>query len=94
MNELLLIAARTTLPAIIAAAGERASLRLLEFFAANIRTPHTRRADSRAVAKFMAWCHDNRLTSITAVQPLHVSAWIETRVSIPINAPYRTLERG
>jgi hypothetical protein len=30
MNELLLFAARTTLPAIIAAAGERASLRFLE----------------------------------------------------------------
>jgi site-specific recombinase XerC len=25
----------------------------------------------------MAWCEDNGLTSITAVQPLHVSAWIE-----------------
>jgi integrase len=29
-------------PALIAAAGERASLRFLEFFAANIRNPHTR----------------------------------------------------
>jgi site-specific recombinase XerD len=77
MNELVLIAARTTLPAIIAAAGERASLRFLEFFAANIRNPHTRRAYSRAVAEFIAWCDDNGLTSITAVQPLHVSAWIE-----------------
>jgi site-specific recombinase XerD len=77
MNELVLIAARTTLPAIIAAAGERASLRFLEFFAANIRNPHTRRAYSRAVAEFMAWCEDNGVTSITAVQPLHVSAWIE-----------------
>jgi hypothetical protein len=31
-------------PAIVAAAGDRASLRFLEFFAANIRNPHTRRA--------------------------------------------------
>ena len=45
MNELVLIAVRTTLPAIIAA-GERASLRFLEFFAANIRNPHTRRASA------------------------------------------------
>ena len=51
MNEIVLIAARTTLPAIIAAAGERASLRFLEFFAANIRNPHTRRAYSRAVGR-------------------------------------------
>jgi hypothetical protein len=64
-------------PALIAAAGERASLRFLEFFAANIRNPHTRRAYSRAVSEFMAWCDDNGVTSITAVQPLHVSAWIE-----------------
>jgi Phage integrase, N-terminal SAM-like domain len=77
MNELVLIAARTTLPAIIAAAGERASLRFLEFFAANIRNPHTRRAYGRAVAEFMTWCNHNGVTSITTVQPLHVSAWIE-----------------
>jgi len=31
-------------PSLIAAAGERASMRFLEFFAANIRDPHTRRA--------------------------------------------------
>ena len=46
-------------PALVAAAGERASLRFLEFFAANIRNPHTRRAYGRAVAEFLAWCDDN-----------------------------------
>lgn len=30
--------------ALITAAGERAAMRFLEFFAANIRNPHTRRA--------------------------------------------------
>ena len=35
-------------PALVAAAGERASRRFLEFFAANIRNPHTRRAYARA----------------------------------------------
>jgi site-specific recombinase XerD len=64
-------------PALIAAAGDRASLRCLEFFAANIRNPHTRRAYSRAVAEFMTWCEDHEVISIMAVQPLHVSAWIE-----------------
>ena len=47
-------------PALIAAAGERASLRFLEFFAANIRNPHTRRAYGRAVAEFLAWCDERR----------------------------------
>ncbi len=64
-------------PALIAAAGDRASCRLLEFFAASIRNPHTRRAYSRAVVEFIAWCEDNGVTSITAAQPPHVSAWIE-----------------
>jgi site-specific recombinase XerD len=64
-------------PALIAAAGDRAALRFLEFFAAAIRNLHTRRAYSRAVADFMAWCEDRGVASVTAVQPLHVAAWIE-----------------
>jgi site-specific recombinase XerD len=64
-------------PALIAAAGERASLRFLEFFAANIRNPHTRRAYGRAVAAFLAWFEEHGGRSIEAVQPLHVAAWIE-----------------
>jgi hypothetical protein len=34
----------SALPALAVAAGERARVRFLEFFAANIRNPHTRRA--------------------------------------------------
>jgi hypothetical protein len=41
-------------PALIAAAGERASPSFLEFFAANIRNPQTR----RAVKEFMTWCDE------------------------------------
>ena len=64
-------------PALIVAAGDRASRRFLEFFAAQIRNPHTRRAYGRAVAGFLAWCEDHQVASIAAVQPLHVAAWIE-----------------
>ena len=77
MNHLAQIVAPTVLPALIATAGDRASFRFLEFFAANIRNPHTRRAYSRAVVDFLRWCDDNGVPSITAVQPLHVAAWIE-----------------
>jgi len=49
----------------------------MEFFAAAIRNPHTRRAYSRAVADFLAWCDDHGVRSVAAVQPLHVAAWIE-----------------
>ena len=65
------------------AAGERAARRFLEFFAATIRNPHTRRAYAQAVAGFMTWCDANRVGSITAVQPLHVAAWIEQQTRDP-----------
>lgn len=56
MNRVAPIIVVGILPALVAVAGERASLRFLEFFAANIRNPHTRRAYMRAVADFCAWC--------------------------------------
>ena len=68
------------LPAVVAASGERAGVRFLEFFAAAIRNPNTRRAYSQAVGAFLAWCEGEAcLGSLTAVQPLHVAAWIEVQ---------------
>ena len=52
MNQLVPITS-AALPTLVAAAGERAGMRFLEFFAANIRNPHTRRAYGRAVADFL-----------------------------------------
>jgi integrase len=65
------------LPALVAAPGERAGMRFLEFFAANIRNPHTRRAYARAAEEFLGWCASIGVPSIAAVQPVHVAAWIE-----------------
>jgi len=79
-------AALPVIPELIAAAGDRASLRFLEFFAATIRNPHTRRAYGRAVAEFLTWCAEMGVPAIGAVQPLHVATWIEwqtKRVSAP-----------
>ena len=70
-----LVRSGPSLPALVSAAGDRASARFLEFFAANIRNPHTRRAYSRAVSDFLA-C-DAGIESIADVQPLHVATWIE-----------------
>jgi hypothetical protein len=53
-GEIIAGAGRYVVPTLIAAAGQRASLRFLEFFAVNIRNPHTRRPYGRAVAEFMA----------------------------------------
>jgi len=65
------------MPALVAAAGERASMRFVEFFAANIRNPHTRRAYYRAAQDFLAWCASVGLSSIAMVEPVHVATWIE-----------------
>jgi site-specific recombinase XerD len=64
-------------PALVTATGEHAGLRFLEFFAAAIRNPHTRRTYSQAVGAFLAWCETAGIRSLTEVQPLHVAAWIE-----------------
>ena len=72
----------SALPQLVAAAGERASMRFLEFFAANIRNPHTRRAYARAADKFLAWCASAGVPSIAAVQPVHVATWIEAAPSV------------
>jgi site-specific recombinase XerD len=64
-------------PALIAAGGERAKIRFLEFFAANIRNPHTRRAYYRAADEFLTWCASIGLSSVAAVEPVHVATWIE-----------------
>ena len=76
-SEILGHKARDAVPTLVAADGDRASIRFLEFFAANIRNPHTRRAYGRAVADFLAWCADAGVPSIGAVQPLHVATWLE-----------------
>jgi site-specific recombinase XerD len=66
-----------SLPTLIAAAGDRAARRFLEFFAATIRNPHTRRAYARACGDFLAWCADADVRELAAVEPLHVATWIE-----------------
>jgi site-specific recombinase XerD len=74
------------LPTLVINAGERAGIRFLEFFALTIRNPNTRRAYAHAVGEFLTWCAQAGLISITAVQPLHVAAWIELQTQT-LSAP-------
>ena len=67
------------LPDLVASAGDRAGVRFVEFFTANIRNPHTRRAYARAVNDFLAWCATAGTLSITDIQPVHVATWIEAQ---------------
>lgn len=69
--------AKSPAPALVAAAGERAAYRFLEFFTAQIRNPHTRRAYVRAVGEFCAWLEAKGLPSIAAVSSVHIAAYIE-----------------
>lgn len=64
------------MPALIADAGKQAGWRYVEFFTANIRNPHTRRAYARACARFFAWCEDRGLT-LRDIRPHDVGSWIE-----------------
>lgn len=68
------------LPSLVSAAGERAGVRFLEFFTANIRNPNTRRAYARAASEFLTWCTEVGVSSLAAVAPLHVSTWIELQM--------------
>ena len=63
-------------PALFAAAGERASRRLIEFLTAEIRNPHTRAAYARAIGRFDGWCQA-RGFALEQLTPVHVAAYVE-----------------
>src|SRR5271156_3176412 len=62
-------------PVLIAAAGERARLRFLEFFTANIRNPHTRRAYARGAGA------GSRCNGATYIE------WLGRREPDPLSVP-------
>ncbi len=82
MNQLAPLAASHA-PTLIAASGARAAYRFLEFFTAQIRNPHTRRAYARAATEFFDWLEARGVTQLTAIESLHVATYIERA------APYR-----
>lgn len=55
----------------------QAARRFVEYFAANIRNPNTRRAYFRAVLQFSGWCEAQNFTELLDIEPLHVAAYIE-----------------
>ena len=68
--------ALNVVPALIADLGDEAAWRYVEFFTANIRNPHTRRAYARACNRFFAWCDDRGLMP-AAIRPHDVATYIE-----------------
>jgi site-specific recombinase XerD len=68
---------RAAIPAAIAAGGEHAVRRFLEFFGATIRNNNTRKAYLGAVTEFFAWLEHHGVRALPAIEPFHVAAYIE-----------------
>ncbi len=68
---------RVQVPAAIAAAGEHAVRRFIEFFTATIRNPNTRSAYGRACGQFCDWCAQRGIADIRRVESVVVAAYIE-----------------
>src|ERR1700693_6219215 len=64
-------------PRVIAAAGDKAARRFLEFFAATIRNKNTRMAYNGAADRSSAWCDHHKIGEIADIEPLHVAAYVE-----------------
>jgi site-specific recombinase XerD len=64
-------------PAVIAGAGDHATRRFLEFFAAQIRNRNTRMAYYRAACHFFAWVEQHQIGELADIEPIHVAAYIE-----------------
>src|SRR5271154_7378529 len=73
---IILTASDAIVPALIAARGQHAGRRFVEFFTANIRNPNTRKAYYRAACEFFDWCDQARL-GLLDIEPVHVAAWVE-----------------
>src|SRR5947209_7213269 len=65
------------LPALVAASGERAGWRCIEFFTAAIRNPNTLPASGRDVREFMNWCYEADILCVQNVTTIHVATYIE-----------------
>ena len=71
------VSGNVVVPAAIAGAGENATRRFLEFFAATIRNRNTRMAYYRACCSFFVWLDINGITELDEIEPIHVAAYIE-----------------
>jgi site-specific recombinase XerD len=76
-NELVITGTTSLIPAAVAAAGENAAKRFVEYFTANIRNRNTRVAYAKAVSDFFRWCEAVDLHELGSLEPVHVAAYVE-----------------
>ena len=72
-------------PALVAALGDAAAWRYVEFFTANIRNPNTRRAYARACGRFFGWC-ERRHLPLAGIRPFNVASYVE-ELQLEVTAP-------
>src|SRR5689334_15800378 len=65
------------LPEVIAAAGEQAAWRFIEFFTATIRNKNTRAAYAQAVTQFFTWCEARRIHQLDQIRPVIIAGYVE-----------------
>jgi hypothetical protein len=70
------------LPAAIAHAGEKATWRFVEFFAANIRNKNTRAAYAHAVTEFFDWC-ESKGFGLSDLRPALIAGYTEQHKGSP-----------
>jgi hypothetical protein len=68
--------ALNVVPALVADLGDEGAWRYVEFFTANLRSPHTRRVYFRACNQFLASCEERGLTLAT-IRPHDVATYVE-----------------
>lgn len=61
-------------------------MRFLEFFAAAIRNPNTRRAYAKASSDFLTWCAGHGVADLAQIGPIHIAGWIE-QLGTSLSAP-------
>ena len=69
---------QTVVPALVAATGDHAARRFIEFFTAHLRNAGTRRVYGQALADFLAWAETRGLDTLSDIEPVHVAAYIES----------------
>jgi len=64
-------------PTIVAAGGDKAMRRYLEFLAVTVDNPNTRAAYFPACSRFFAWCERrDDIEELADIEPMHVAAYI------------------
>ena len=82
------------LPAIVAAAGGAACFAWDEFFAGQVRNPHTRRAYTHAVRRFLAWA-DAAGVELGRITPGMVGSYLDgLKASVPTRKLHLAALRG